>query len=196
MDKEKINEIKNIAIYSDWNIAFEGNSRGNRHLFRVNKIAEFLCEKENGNNELVSAAAWLHDIGLINGDKNHSVNGKRIAKDILLSIKLNSDEIKKITHCIETHEDEKIAKTKEAMIVHDADALDKMGSLGIIRHTWKLANEGLNSEDICRTLEKHLKKRKRSLYTKTARNIAKELNNKNFFDLLKKQTNMKYLISR
>jgi uncharacterized protein len=196
MDKEKINEIKNIAIYSDWNISFEGKSRGNRHLFRVNKIAEFLCEKERCDKEIVIAAAWLHDIGLVNGNKNHAINGKKIARNILLSIKLDSNDIKRIIHCIEAHEDEKIAKTKEAMIVHDADVLDKMGSLGIIRHTWKLANEGLNSEDICRTLEKHLEKRKRSLYIKTARNIAEELNNKNFFDLLKRQISMKYLISR
>ena len=38
MKKEKINEIKNIAVYLDWNVAFDGKSRGNRHLFRVNKI--------------------------------------------------------------------------------------------------------------------------------------------------------------
>jgi HD superfamily phosphodiesterase len=193
MEKEKINEIKNVAIHLDWNIAFNGKSRGNRHLFRVNNIVEFLSEREGADKKIATAGAWLHDVGLINGNNNHNKVGKKIAKDILASIKVDNKDIKKILHCIEAHEGDVKAETKEAMIVHDADALDKMGSLGIIRHTWKLANEGFNTEEICKSLEKHLEKRKRSLYTKTAKAMAEEFNNKNFFELLKKQLDVKYL---
>ncbi len=191
-----MNKIKNKAVYLDWNIAFNGKSKNNRHLFRVNEIAEFLVEKERANKQIVVAGAWLHDVGLIKGNINHPKNGKRIAREILSSIGVNEKEIKEIEHCVESHEGDIKARTKEAMIVHDADALDKMGSLGIIRHSWKLAIQGFNTEEICKVLENHLEERKRNLYTKTAKSISIKLNNKNFFNLLNKQLKIRYLINK
>ncbi len=173
--KKEMNKIKKFAIHLDWDIAFDGKSKGNKHLFRVSSIAVDLAKKEGGRKDIIQAAAWLHNVGLINGDKNHDVTGKQIAKEFLDSIKINSNDCKNILHCIESHEGNLKAATIEAKIVHDADVIDKMGPLGIIRQTWKLANSGINTESICDILPIYMAKRKKRVYTKTAKIIANNL---------------------
>jgi len=190
-----LRKIKKYAIHLDWNIAFDGKSKGNKHLFRVVRIATFLARKEGGNLQIIQAGAWLHDIGLIEGNKNHDKRGVRIAKKFLSKLKIEKRIVREILHCIECHEGNIKPKSREAMIVHDADALDKLGPLGILRHTWKLANSGMYVEQISRILEKELERRKRRLYTTTAKRLANELskNQKQFFRLLKKQLSLEYL---
>jgi len=67
--------------------------------------------------------------------------------------------------------------------------------LGIIRHTWKLANSGKNSEEISKILKNHLNKRKTTIYTKTGKMLAEKItkNSNQFFDLLEKQIKLEYL---
>ncbi len=79
--------------------------------------------------------------------------------------------------------------TIEAKIVHDADVLDKMGHLGVIRQTWKKANSGVVTETIAEELEPHLDRREKRLYTETAKEAGSELNRNlgPFFTMLRKQ---------
>lgn len=195
MNKAIMKKIKEFALHLDWDIAFGGKSKGNRHLFRVEKIAVFLAKKEGANLDIVRAGAWLHDVGLIKGNTNHPINGSKIAKKFLKKLKIKQDLIAEICHCIEAHEGNIKAKTKEAMVVHDADVLDKMGPLGIIRETWKEANLGIPTEKICKNLKKVLKRRERKLYTQTAKKVALTLNSglEEFFANLNKQLKLKWL---
>ena len=79
-------------------------------------------------------------------------------------------------HCIEAHDGRIPAKTIEAKIVHDADTLEKMGPLGIIRETWKRSQLGWPTENIIEHLKTHIKNREKRIYTKEAQAIAKQLN--------------------
>ncbi len=189
--KNQLNQIKKFSLHLDWNIAFGGKSKGNRHLFRVTKIALRLNKTEGGNRSVIEASAWLHNVGLIKGDKGHDRTGKKIAKEFLTSINVDKNDIYKILHCIEAHEGYVRANSLEAQIVHDSDVIEKMGPLGIIRQTWKLSNSGVTTERICKMLKPYIERRRKNIYTKTARIMANDLNKRldGFLETLNRQIN-------
>lgn len=178
--------IEAKAIEIDWEIAFQGKSYGNRHLERTCKIAKYLIQAEQKlgtsvDEFVVLAGAWLHDVGLINGNKNHAIRGKNIASTILRFLDIESTTREQIEHCVEAHDagsdahDTRInAESIEAKIVHDADTLDKMGPLGFFRHVWKLSVENQIStpEDLFTFVPRHLQERKANLYLETSRQLA------------------------
>jgi HD superfamily phosphodiesterase len=174
-----LTQIKEYALAMDWLVAFRGKSFGNAHLSRVVTIAGFLAEKEKARKDICEAGAWLHDIGLIVGNDDNPTKIRSIAEKYLATLSLNEDYLRRIAEAVETHEGVSAAVSLEAMIVHDADALDKMGMLGVIRHTWKivkLINPRASSQEIFLVLQKHLKERKNNLYTSTAKMLVRDLN--------------------
>lgn len=189
ISKKQLKKISEFAIDIDWNKAFKGRSKGNRHLFRVVRNAKLLCKGLKVEISIVEAGAWLHDTGLAKGAFAPALAYKNEVVRFLKKIKINESDIKKVLHCIEAHDGRTKARTLESKIVHDADTLDKMGPIGIIRETWKRTSNGWTSDKIASHLRAHLRKRIKNLYTKRAKRIAKQLDKelKPFFKLLKKQ---------
>ena len=134
--------IKRLAIETDWNGAFSGKSMGNRHLFRVVKLARHMAKRLGAEAEIVEAGAWLHDTALPSGNDYSYKRNKQIVEKLLKDFQLSEKESGTIAECVASHEGTKRPRTLEAKIVHDADVLEKTGILGIIRHTWKLTNSG------------------------------------------------------
>lgn len=189
--KTQLKKIKEFAIDLDWNKAFDGKSKGNMHLFRVIKTAKQIAKElnENIDKNLIEAGAWLHDSGLAKNISGGALCNQNSVIEFLQSIKINKNDIQKIIHCIESHDGKNKAITTEAKIIHDADTLDKMGPLGIIRETWKRSQMGWTTEKIAWHLQRHLKKRENNLYTETAKKMAKTLEKplNKFFHTLKLQ---------
>jgi HD superfamily phosphodiesterase len=187
MNKSQIETIKIIskdAISLDWKVAFKGKAYGNRHLFRVAKIIKFMVKKEGGDLFIAQTGGWIHDVSLAWGsDYDPILVEKRTRRFLRKYHVLTNEELNKIVECATLHETASKSSNLEAKIVHDADVIDKCGSLGVIRHIWKMTNmlEGgmLNNASDLKKLETHLKQRKASLYTKTAVKIAKNLNRGN-----------------
>ncbi|MCK4266957.1 MAG: HD domain-containing protein, partial [Thermoplasmata archaeon] len=168
-------KISEYAVHMDWDMAFDGKSKGNRHLFRVNRFALYLNEIERGVKDIVVAGAWLHDVGLVEGNEGHCFKGAKIAREFLAGLYIDTEAIERILHCIEAHDGEVEARSIEAKIVHDADTVDKMGPLGLMRHTWKMANVDYHNytvEELLEFLPKHLDERRANLYLDSARKIA------------------------
>lgn len=171
----QMKKIQDFAIHMDWDVAFDGKSKGNMHLFRVNQLAKYLHEMEDGENDIIIAAAWLHDVGLVEGNLGHCFKGAKIARNFLGETGLDYQTILRIVHCIEAHDGEIEATTIEAKVVHDADTVDKMGPLGLIRHTWKLANVDykiFTVEELMTFIPKHLQERRDNLYLDSAIALA------------------------
>lgn len=189
ISKKQLEKISEFAIDIDWNKTFKGKSKGNRHLFRVVRNAKFLCRCLKVDASIAEAGAWLHDTGLVKGAFAPALAYQKEVVRFLRKIKICEEDIKKILHCIESHDGRTEAKTLAAKIVHDADTLDKMGPIGIIRETWKRTSDGWISDKIALHLQQHLRKRMKNLYTKGAKKIAKRLDKelKSFFNLLDKQ---------
>ncbi len=175
LNKKQLEQIKKFAIDLDWNQAFEGAAKGNKHLFRIVGKAKLLAKKENSsqkqkiNLNIIEAGAWLHDSNLEQTILGDTLTNKEKLKKFFKKIKIIKEDQEKILHCIESHDGRKKAKTIEAKIVHDADTLEKMGPLGIIRETWKRCQAGWNTEKIIEHLKTHLKKRESKIYWSVSR---------------------------
>jgi uncharacterized protein len=177
--QEIIEQIKDYAIRVDWYIAFNGKAKGNKHLFRVAVIAQFLAEKEGAQKEICEAGAWLHDLSLVDGNDDDPTKVRASAEKFLARLPMDAESRRRIAECAETHEGAGDAVSIEAKIVHDADALDKMGLLGAIRHTWKIVNliePDASAKRVYALLQSHLRARQERLYTETARKLVRKLN--------------------
>ncbi|PLW80210.1 hypothetical protein C0585_03600 [Candidatus Woesearchaeota archaeon] len=185
----QLKKIKDFGIDLDWNGAFDGKSKGNRHLFRIVNKSKEIAKNFDVDLTIIEAAAWLHDTNLektVTGDT--LANLDKILK-LFNDLDIEKNVQEKIIHCIEAHDGRIPAKTIEAKIIHDADTLEKTGPLGIIRETWKRSQIGWNSEQIIEHLKIHIKKRSDRLYTDIARSIA-DKNNKmldDFFLIIDEQ---------
>ncbi len=183
-----IDMIGRDAVRLDWEDAFGGKSYGNTHLFRVNKIAKFLLKKEGGNPFVTIVGAWVHDVSLATGSDYESKRVGIETRKFLDNYPIEENIKDSIVDAVAGHEYENSDRSMESKIVHDADAIDKCGSLGIVRHVWKttnmLKNRVLESESDLNELRNHLKTRQSHLMTKTANNLVRNLNETGnmFFD--------------
>ena len=184
MDRRKTELLKEIgeqAIQQFWQEAFGGKSYGSQHLYRVNRIAGYLWEREGGDEFLILATAWVHDVFLAQGDDSDSAKVEAFAMGFLGKFEaLSEAERRTIAQCAGAHEVGGEDLPLEAGIVHDADVLDKSGMLGVIRHIWKMTHmlkgRVLTKEEDLDELRDHLKEREGKLFTKTASYLGQILN--------------------
>lgn len=109
------------------------------HILRVAGTCDMIGKKEGARLELLLPAAYMHD--LINLPKNHpqrseasTMTGLR-AEEFLKLADYNQDQINEIKQIIKEHSYSKGLKpsTLEAAILQDADRLDAIGAIGILR---------------------------------------------------------------
>ena len=180
ISQKNIQKIKKLGIKIDHKMAFGGKSKGNKHLFRAVKIANHLARKMKADARIVEAGAWLHDTALPSGNDYDYKKNKRIVKKILSSVPIPEGDRNLVAECVASHEGTEGPKTLEAQVVHDADVLEKVGPLGLIRHTWKLTNSGkinpsaAKDEDIKKIIG-HIAWLRKKLQTPAAKNIEKYL---------------------
>jgi uncharacterized protein len=109
------------------------------HVGRVAATAKKLCEGANVNPEVVLAGVYCHD--LINLPKDHpdrknaSTLSAQEAGPLLRDAGFTHEEIETIKICIIQHSFSKGDKPSipESAIVQDADRLDALGAIGILR---------------------------------------------------------------
>ncbi len=118
----------------------EGGCHGPDHAERVHRTALHIGRLMGADLEVLSGAALLHDIGrryemAEKGGICHAEKGARLARRILAGLNFAEEQIKAITHCIETHRyrNNKAPGSLEARILFDADKLDSIGAIGIGR---------------------------------------------------------------
>jgi len=111
------------------------------HFSRVAAVAKLIAAQEPGPVDLtvILAAAYLHDIVCL--PKNHpdrnmsSRYAAEKAKEILQSMSFPEEKIPDVCHAIETHSfsAQMTPETIEAKIIQDADRMEALGALGIMR---------------------------------------------------------------
>ncbi|PWN05914.1 HD domain-containing protein [Rhodohalobacter mucosus] len=109
------------------------------HTERVVENAKLILSKENADEEVTIAAAWLHDCVVLpkNDPDRHAASTMAANKAIQFLQKIGFDEKKHedIAHAIKVHSFSADMKprTLEAKIVQDADRLDALGAIGLAR---------------------------------------------------------------
>ncbi|MBU1501880.1 MAG: HD domain-containing protein [Nanoarchaeota archaeon] len=137
MDKNQI--LKETENYIRNEMGEESTGHDWFHIERVLNNATKISEKEGGDLFIIKMAALLHDIGdpkLYDGDKTAA---RRIVGDWLKQMGVEGDYYDSILNIAEnisfskSLENKDIEKTKEFMIVQDADRLDAIGAICIAR---------------------------------------------------------------
>jgi hypothetical protein len=195
MDSTKLKRVKKLATAIDWQDAFHGKSKGNKHLSRAIRIANYLALAEGADLSIVRPATWLHDLALPSGNDYQYARNKRTAMALLAKLKVSKNEAQKIAECVASHEGTVDPKTLEAKIVHDADVLEKCGLLGLIRHTWKTVHRtsvpraSLSLREVDEII-RHMAWRQKRLQTASARRISVHLRKGVSKDLSRRVVNL------
>ncbi len=112
------------------------------HANRVRNLSVQLADEwdRTVDRGVLSAAAWLHDIGRPrerSGEiENHDEWATAEAEDLLTSEAVAADRIDTIKHCIRTHSIRSRSpepELPEAKLLFDADKLEATGARGIVR---------------------------------------------------------------
>nr|AKQ04344.1 HD superfamily metal-dependent phosphohydrolase, uncharacterized protein [uncultured Microgenomates bacterium Rifle_16ft_4_minimus_5036] len=109
------------------------------HVLRVENMALRIGKSEGADFEILEAASLLFDVARGLEDKgaveDHANEGSKIARRILNKIGFPADKIENVCHAVLTHRKSKgrKAKTLEAKVLQDADYLDALGAIAVIR---------------------------------------------------------------
>jgi len=110
------------------------------HVLRVLHAAEKIGKELGADQEVLRAAALLHDAsgaapGASNTRASHERDSARFAEDILRREGWPESRIAEVTHCIRAHRyrGREAPTSLEAQILFDADKLDVLGAFGVAR---------------------------------------------------------------
>jgi uncharacterized protein len=109
------------------------------HIRRVVATAAQLARAEEADLEVVLPSAWLHDCVVMPKDSlmrtKASTLAAQVAADFLRTIGYPEQYLQDIHHAISAHSFSSgiVPRTREAMVVRDADFLDALGAIGIAR---------------------------------------------------------------
>jgi len=165
--------IENLeSVVKEKMSVLKGTAHSYEHVNRVVKIATFLAKNEKANVELVKIGALLHDIGWAAGNP-HNETGAKLANKILKEMNYPSEKSEEIVGIILHHPLTFKGKleTLEEKIVWDADKIDLIGVVGVVRAFHWLGNKPF--EAVVKTCFEELTPIYNLLNTQTAKKIAK-----------------------
>lgn len=150
---------------------------GWEHVDRVRNYALTIGEQEQADMAIVEIAALLHDIGRSNEHEGeyHTEAGGRIAPEFLKQFDMPQSEKDKIVRIIKSHSRKEkyrmMPDSLEGKVVYDADGLDMVGAVGILRVALSASTKGKDWEHIKKKARWRLKI-KDDFYTETGKRIA------------------------
>ncbi len=129
------------AVYTEVQRCFTGIddlAHGWEHVGRVYTLALHIAEHEQGNRFIVGMAALLHDLGRTAPSKeteHHADLSVTLATTLLQAHHVPQAQQDAIVHAIIAHSFSRGVepRTLEAGIVRDADRLDGLGAIGVLR---------------------------------------------------------------
>lgn len=152
------------------------------HSLRVSKIAFKIAINEGVDPIIPSLGALLHDAGKFKFGRYHSdsvaeeVHSAGIARELLADAGMTSNEISLVVKAINALYNDSIICDKNCQIIHDADRLEKLGSLGIANFFTKSTLRGTNlTNSILTSLSRELTyahAAPKTMFTKTGQDFA------------------------
>jgi uncharacterized protein len=130
--------LKQTEEYIKNKLSGEGSGHDWWHVYRVWKNAIHIGKHENVNLFVVQLAALLHDISDWKFNDGDDDVGPRLAREWLEEMQVEEDVISHVCKIIKEMsfkgaEVKTPMRTKEGMVVQDADRLDAIGAIGIAR---------------------------------------------------------------
>ena len=110
---------------------------GINHALRLLHWISIIGEGIQFNQEVVWLAAYLHDWGAYSpwaqAGVDHALRSRQIAQEFLMERDTPDELLQPVLECIESHHLGDPNRRIEAILLSDADALDFLGAVGILR---------------------------------------------------------------
>jgi putative nucleotidyltransferase with HDIG domain len=171
-EKEKLRQIERFV--KEKHINLEGHDYS--HVLAVTQYAIDIANEIDEDVEpmILICGALLHDIGRTLTNDLHGLLGRSIAEELLESLEFKREQIKRITDVIVRHTVTSHIPPQriEEKIVYDADALDQLGAMGLLRGF--IGKKG----SMVSVLERYMSKREKAydkLFFPTSQRIGKDL---------------------
>ncbi|WP_446742598.1 HD domain-containing protein [Silvibacterium acidisoli] len=121
------------------------------HQPRLYALTRQIGEGSTYDDDIVYAAAWLHDIGVFIGNRpedpeelrhwDHVGYACERVPGILDHAGFPREKIPAVLDAIQTHQPHDTPTTIEATILRDADILEQLGAIGILRNVSKVGRD-------------------------------------------------------
>jgi uncharacterized protein len=121
------------------------------HQPRLYALTQQIGSGMDYDDDVVYAAAWLHDLGVFVGHRpenpdelavwNHVAYTVARAPGLLRGFGFPPDKIVPVLECIENHQPADEPKSIESTILRDADILEQLGAIGIARTVCKVGRD-------------------------------------------------------
>jgi len=151
------------------------------HQPRLYELARQLAEGKAYDDDVLYAAAWMHDLGVFIGhraeDPLELVAWDNVAYALQLTPQLldrfgfPAEKIPKVVEVIRTHLPSTIPTCFEGILLRDADILEQLGAVGILRIVSKIGRDTrfVVFEDAMRVLRKNVEELPPKLQLDSAR---------------------------
>ncbi len=147
------------------------------HVQRMTQWCERLGATLGADMEVLLAGGLVHDVGVTVDRKLHFTAGKELAREILTRAGLSQEAIQGALHVMECHSryGGPEPQSLEAKVARDADAIEYLGAIGIVRAVVRGLTDGSFSgraEDFPEFLRKVMGKLEGAFQTEEARAIG------------------------
>lgn len=168
-----------------------------QHTLRTMKIAEKILKKEFADKQIVMVSLLLHDLGKTMTESRHDLVGYDIAQIYLKQTNLDENTQKRILDCILYHSAKNLKSldlTIEQKVVMDADILDEIGILSVVKYCLK-TTRNKDMDEIIKHIEEIYNKIEREyahVQTKYGKELYAQKKNrfKEIIELLKSEASM------
>jgi uncharacterized protein len=155
------------------------------HQPRLYELTRLIGRGLSYDDDVVYAAAWLHDLGVFIGHRPEDTGelsrwdcvsyAMKQAPSVLLQSGFPASKVAEVVEAIRTHQPQQHPGTLEGTILRDADILEQLGSIGILRVAAKIGRDTRYSTftDAAATLRKSLAELPGKLHLDAAKTMAK-----------------------
>jgi uncharacterized protein len=121
------------------------------HQARLYRLACVLAGDRPYDEDVIFGAAWMHDLGVFIGHRpqdptalavwDHLAYAMREAPPTLSRLGFPLEKIPAVIEAIRTHQPAAAPTTFEAMLIHDADILEQLGAVSVLRTVCKIGRD-------------------------------------------------------
>jgi uncharacterized protein len=154
------------------------------HQPRLYALTQQIGQGQTYDDDVVFAAAWLHDLGVFTGHRpeepqalanwDNTAYAMAKARGILNEVGFPAAKHAAVVEAIRTHQPSGAPTTIEGEILRDADILEQLGAVGVVRTVCKIGRDSRFPDftSASASLSKALKALPQQLHLDPARTLA------------------------
>jgi uncharacterized protein len=154
------------------------------HQPRLYALARQIAEGENCDDDVLFAAAWMHDLGVFLDHRpadpielaawDHVPYTVAKSRELLSGWGFPTEKLTAVAESIRTHQAKDLAVLAEAVVLRDADILEQLGAIGALRAFVKVGRDTrfASYSDVVPVLERALEILPGKLQLPRSRNLA------------------------